>query len=251
MSLPVVKVNKYNQEIKELGKTIKYRPFLQGEHKILLTAIEFKDESALVNALIDIVKACTFDELDMDKLPMHLVDYIFLKIYTKSVGAKTPTVYHCTHLTNKGEEGKVNLQPCNSKFNMHINLEDAELFYPEGYEAKKIIMVDDAVGIKLRAPSFEDYRKIDLEGSFVDITDQFVLSCIESVFDAETVRVPGVDFTPAEMIAWMDKLESHVADDIGTFFQDLPYLGLTVNVKCPECGNKEVIELKGLEDFFV
>jgi len=253
MSLPVVKVSKYNLEIPELGRTIKYRPFLTGEHKILLTAIEFKDEIALINALVDIVDACTFKELDMTKLPMHLVDYIFLKIYTKSVGAKSPAVYQCVNLVNKAPEGsdEEQIEPCNARFNLFLNLDDSEIFYPEGYDAKKTIMVDDEVGIKLRIPSFEDYRNVDFSGTFIDITDQFILACIEYVFDKDSIRRPGEDFTPQEMIKWLEGVESRVIEEIGDFFRDLPYLGLNVDITCPDCGKKEHIELKGLEDFFV
>lgn len=251
MSLPTVSVSKYNLEIPELKKTIKYRPFLAGEHKILLTAIEFKDEDALVNALVDIVDACTFKALDMNKLPMHIVDFLFLKIYTKSVGAKSPAVYQCVNPVNKGDEETPNIEPCGARFNMSLDLEQGQLFYPDGYDAKKIVKVDDTVGIRLRVPSFEDYRKVDLSGSFVEITDQFIVSCIDSVYDADSIKRPGEDFTPEEMVKWLEGVESRVIEEIGDFFRDLPYLGLTVNVTCPECGKKESIELKGLEDFFV
>lgn len=252
MSLPVVNVPKHNLEIPELGRTIKYRPFLAGEHKVLLSAIEFKDEGALINALVDIVDACTYGALEMDKLPMHIVDFIFLKIYTKSVGAKSPAVYQCVNPVNKAEEGKEEqIELCNSKFNMFLNLEDGQLFYPDGYDKKKIVMVDETTGIKLKVPSFEDYRKVDLEGSFIDITDQFIISCIDSVFDADKIQRLGEDFTSEEMVKWLEGVEGRVIEEIGDFFRDLPYLGLVVNVTCPECGKKEVISLKGLEDFFV
>lgn len=247
MTLPVVSSPKYELLIEELNKKIKYRPFFVKEHKTLLQAIETEDESLLVNSIVDIVKACTFEKVDIDKLPVHLVDYIFLHIYIKSIGARTPAVFTCRAPIEKDGEVK----SCDTSTNIMLPLDKAKISYPEGYQEKKNIQITNDIGIRLRVPTFEDFRAIKLDKSFIDITDQFIFSCIESVYSKDKVQVPGTDFSSEEMVAWIDGLDGSVMEKMSEFFKQLPYLGLTVPVTCHGCGKKEELHLEGLEDFFV
>ena len=58
MSLSFIKVPEYNLTLSNNVK-VKYRPFLIKEEKVLLMAVESKDESEMNNALIKIVQQCT------------------------------------------------------------------------------------------------------------------------------------------------------------------------------------------------
>ena len=56
MALPKLSVPTYELEVPSTGKTIKYRPFLVKEEKILLLAQETEDESQMANAVKTILK---------------------------------------------------------------------------------------------------------------------------------------------------------------------------------------------------
>lgn len=243
--LPKVECIKHNLDLPELGKKIKYRAFTNKEHKLVLEAIEMQDEMVLLNTILDIVDACTFKELDIQKIPTHLVDWIYLQIHIKSTGQVQMAQYTCNNVVD-GEK-------CPGDFQIRLPLETAEIVYPKAYNESKVIMLDTKknIGIKLKSPNFEELKKVDLSKDVMNITDHFIMTCIDSVFSQDQVLVPGADFTVDEAIEWFNELDGDSLRKISKFFKDMPYIGLSVPVTCPICKRKEIIELKGLQDFFV
>ena len=61
MSLSFIKVPEYDLTLSN-NNTVKYRPFLIKEEKILLMAVESKDEAEMNNALVNIVQSCTLSK---------------------------------------------------------------------------------------------------------------------------------------------------------------------------------------------
>ena len=110
MALPKISTPKYELTIPSTGKSIEYRPYLVREEKLLMIALESADEMQMVSAIKQIVAACTFDVVDVNRLAMFDVEYIFAKLRAKSVG----------------ETAKVSLDcdKCEAKNNVTINIED-------------------------------------------------------------------------------------------------------------------------------
>ena len=86
MALPKLTTPEYTLVVPSTGKEIKYRPFLVKEEKVLLIAMEGEDEKQINNAVMNLVKECTFGAICNLKTPVFDVEYIFLKIRSKSVG---------------------------------------------------------------------------------------------------------------------------------------------------------------------
>ena len=86
MALPIVETPRYECTLASQDMQVQYRPFLVKEEKILLVAMESKDNNEIINATKQVIKACTFDKLDVDKLPMFDIEYLLLQIRSKSVG---------------------------------------------------------------------------------------------------------------------------------------------------------------------
>jgi hypothetical protein len=86
MALPKLNTPTYELEVPSTDEKIKYRPFLVKEEKILLMAMESKDNAQIINAVKDIVSSCTFEKLNVATMPMFDMEYIFLNIRAKSVG---------------------------------------------------------------------------------------------------------------------------------------------------------------------
>lgn len=246
-NLPKVEAVRYSIFIEELNKKIDYRPFTVKEHKLILEAAEKNDMVILSNVVSDVVEACTFKKLDMKTLPMHLVDFLYLQIHMKSVGVTNAAQYNCGHYI-QDDEG---VRPCGARFPVNIPLDRAVIKYPENFEKRRLVMVNDTVGIKLRVPTFEEYQSIDPNSDTLSIADQFIYGCIEMIFDGEKTYQPAVDFTKQELTDWLDNLDGRVVEKIGEFFNELPYLYLELPITCPNCKNTEVIKLRGIEDFFV
>src|SRR5210317_218245 len=85
MSLSFLRVPEYDLTLSN-NVNIKYRPFLIKEEKILLMAVESRDEGEMNNALIKIVQNCTLSKIDVTKLPVYDFEYLWLNIRGKSVG---------------------------------------------------------------------------------------------------------------------------------------------------------------------
>ena len=66
---------------------VKFRPFqVKREKKFYLQALESQNQKQTIQALKDIIKVCTFGQLNVDELPTFDLEYVFLQIRSKSVG---------------------------------------------------------------------------------------------------------------------------------------------------------------------
>ena len=86
MALPIIETPRYELTLPSSDVQVQFRPFIVKEEKILLIAMETKDNNEIVNATKDILKACTYEALDIDSLPMFDIEYLLLQIRSKSVG---------------------------------------------------------------------------------------------------------------------------------------------------------------------
>ena len=117
MALPQLNTATYELKLPSTGKTIKYRPFLVKEQKILMLAQESEDDKQIERAFADIISSCTFEKLSPYKMPIFDIEYIFLKLRGKSVGDKITLNILCPD----DEETRVDV---------NINLKDVEVKNP-------------------------------------------------------------------------------------------------------------------------
>ena len=80
MALPRIDTPTYQIKLPSTGQTINYRPFLVKEQKIIMMAQETEDEEQMLRAMSDLVTSCTFNQVDVNNLPMYDVEYLFLRI---------------------------------------------------------------------------------------------------------------------------------------------------------------------------
>ena len=80
MALPKLATATYELQLPSTAETVKYRPFLVKEQKVLMMASESKDNKQITEAVRNIVTNCTFGKLDVDKLPLFDIEYIFIKL---------------------------------------------------------------------------------------------------------------------------------------------------------------------------
>ena len=58
MPLPSIETPTYELKLPSSNKKIKYRPFLVKEEKILIIALDSKDQMQITNAVTDVLKKC-------------------------------------------------------------------------------------------------------------------------------------------------------------------------------------------------
>lgn len=243
MPLPKIETPKYDTKLPLSGTKVKYRPYLVREHKVLLQAIEMGDSTQVTNAVEDILKACTFEELDIYDLPVADVEFMVLKIREKSVGEVIDMVYKCNNEVEEDNQTK----PCNTKIPIQVNIGGLGVDVPE---VKNKIMLTDKIGVTLRHVKYGAWKAASELENQVDREDALILACIESVFDEDQVYSRN-DFTDDELSVFLGGLENTDFDEIREYAKKVPIISMDVPVGCGKCKYKEVITLRGLKDFLV
>ena len=137
MALPKIDTPTYELKLPVSKKKVKFRPFLVKEQKNLLMAMESQDTSEVQLAIKDILNNCILTEkIDIDKLPIVDVEYLFIHLRAKSVGEIVESKYRCTNVVEGKEcggtmENKLNL--------LNIKVEMDEDISPE-------IKLDEKIG---------------------------------------------------------------------------------------------------------
>ena len=89
MPLPKIATPTYELVLPSTGKTIKYRPFLVKEEKILILALESQSTKEITNAIKQVLKDCIITKgIKVEELPTFDIEYIFLNVRGKSVGVE-------------------------------------------------------------------------------------------------------------------------------------------------------------------
>ena len=233
MPLPTVSVPKYPITIPSSKKKTVFRPFLMKEQKILFMALESKDEKQMLGAMCDIVKNCIDGVDDPTALPLFDLEYLFLKVRSKSVGEVV--------------EAKAKCPGCSKTNDISINLDTVEVQFPKEHSNK--IMLSDKMGVIMRYPTIYDAAQ-NIESMNAAAMIQFICDSVELVFD-ENMTYSRKDFTNEELIKFIDSLDAKQFESIANFYKDLPHLHKEVHNTCPLCGHEYDISFKGLQDFFI
>ena len=86
MPLPTIETPTYELKLPSSNKKVKYRPFLVKEEKILIIALESKNQNEITNAVTDVLKKCILTKgVDVDNLPTFDIEFLFLNIRSKSI----------------------------------------------------------------------------------------------------------------------------------------------------------------------
>ena len=96
MALPKITTSQHELQLPSTGKTIKYRPFLVKEEKILIIALESKDPKQITNAVKQVLKECVITRgVKIEELSSFDIEYLFLNVRGKSVGETIDLIVTC------------------------------------------------------------------------------------------------------------------------------------------------------------
>ena len=237
MALPKLNVPVYEAILPSTEKVIKYRPFLVKEEKLLLTAQE-SGEDAVLPAVKQILKNCVQGELDVDRMPIFDIEYLFLRLRAKSIGEEVTLglkPWGCPQ--NNGEL-------CKYTTEVAINLEEIECKKDKKHSSK--IMLDDKIGIMMKYP---DISQIGIEGSETEMGMKVIKSCINMIFTEEETHERD-SFTDKELDEFIDSLNSKQMENINNFFETMPTIKYTAKYTCKTCDEEKETTIQGLQSFF-
>ena len=236
MALPKLNTPTYELEVPSTDEKIKYRPFLVKEEKILMIAMESKDNAQIVNAVKDIVSACTFDKIDISSMPMFDVEYIFLNIRAKSVGEVSKLRVLCPD----DKKTYTNIDVDLTKVNVEIG---------EGH-TNKIELTDDT-GMIMTYPTIDSFTETGITTVSAENMIELIGSCVLQIYENKGEKVyQGKDQTKKELTEFIESMNTAQFKKVQKFFDTMPKLKHTVKVKNPKTKKSSDVTLNGLNDFF-
>lgn len=237
MSLPKPPVPSYELVVPSTGKTIKYRPFLVKEEKILLIALESQDEKQIKNAVLDILKGCILTRgIKPEELAIFDIEYIFLKIRSKSVGEVVAMKVTC-------------LDDNKTVVNYNLNLEEVEVQKPEGHSNK--IDLGGGMGLAMKYPGINQFVSTQMVGKDLS-TEEVFETIVDSVHQIYTEdEVYEAKTTPRkEVVEFVEGLTSKQFESIQEFFSTMPKLQHNFKVLNPNTNEESEYSIEGLVNFF-
>jgi hypothetical protein len=233
MALPIQTAPTYTCTLPSTGETVKYRPFLVKEQKFLLLAKDGNPDE-IVQSVINLIKATTFDKIDVESLTMFDLEYLFVKIRSKSVGETQQVKLMCSN------------NECKYATDVAINLDEVEV--GEIPDINKTFMLTDDVGVELKFPS--GIKMASVEGQ--EIQSQYetlLINCIDKIFDSENVY-NAADFSEEEIKDFVENLTLAQTEQFQSFFESIPSVHKEAQWTCESCGTENSLTLRGLNSFF-
>ena len=238
MPLPKITTPTYELELPSTGQTVKYRPFLVKEEKVLVIALESEDNKQITTAIKAVLKSCVQTKgIKVEALPTFDIEYLFLNIRGKSVGETIEVNITCP------DDGKTTVP-------MTIELDDIQIQRTEGHTNK--IKIDSNIMMELKYPSLDEFIKNNFDFNDKNAMEQsfdLIASCIDKIYTEDEVWV-AADCTKKEMREFLESMNSTQFKDIEKFFDTMPKLSHTINVKNPETKVESEVVLEGLSSFF-
>ena len=217
------------------GRVVNYRPILVKEEKVLLIATETGNQDSIVNAIKDIIAACT-DIKDVVALPTFDIEFVFLQIRTKSVGESVDVGVTCPDDNETQVEVK-------------IPLDSIKVKKTKGHSRE--IKISDEILITMDYPSLDTFVKANFvnDGQDVDQIFEMAASCVKSVTTPEEVH-DCKNMPHKEVLEFLDSMSSAQFKDVQQFFETMPKLTHTLKVTNPNTKVESEVTLEGLASFF-
>jgi hypothetical protein len=220
------------------GKTIKFRPFLVKEEKLLVLALESDDTKEITNAIKAVLKDCIQTRgIKVETLPTFDIEYLFLNIRGKSVGEDIEVSVLCP------DDGETYAE-------VQISIDDIKVTKDKNHSNQ--IKVDDNLMMEMKYPSLDQFVKSNFEfsdGNQVDQSFELIASCIDKVYSSDEAWTTD-DFTKKEVMEFLEQMNSAQFKEIESFFATMPKLSHEVQVVNPKTKKKNKVTLEGLASFF-
>ena len=240
MALPKIDAPVYELDLPLSKKHIRFRPFLVKEQRNLLMAMESDNKDTIEKNIKQVLNNCTITEnVDIDKLPIIDVEFYFLNIRARSVGELVTNRYRCENMVEDKECGNT----METQFNvLEVKVETEP-------DVSDTIQLTNTVSIKLNYPIYSTVEKINKMDNPTDMAFEMILNSIDYVFDGEQYYY-AKETPRKELVEFIDSLNQDQFGKIEEFFEKLPKMRKTLDIKCSKCGFEHHIVAEGLEDFF-
>ena len=238
MPLPKIATPTYELELPSTGESVKYRPFLVKEEKLLVIALESEDTKQITTAIKAVLKNCVLTKgIKVENLPTFDIEYLFLNIRGKSVGEEVEVNIICP------DDGVTQVP-------VTIDLDDIEVQKSEDHQTQ--IKLDANLMMELKYPSLEQFIKNNFDFNEKNAMDQsfdLISTCIDKVYTEDEVWSTA-DCTKKEVKEFLESMNSSQFQSIEQFFSTMPKLSHTIKVTNPVTEVESEVVIEGLASFF-
>lgn len=234
MALPKLQYPTFELEVPSTKKTYKFRPFLVSEEKILLLAQESGDLKEIILALKQVIgNCCTDPEFDADSLATFDIEWLFLKLRSRSVSNKAKVYL----LDN--EDGK--------EYNFEVDLEKVGMTMTPGHDP--VIKLTDDISVLLKYPTTHMIDHIAVMSTETKAFFEVMKHCIDYVVTGNE-KIKFADNEEAEQDQFVQSIDVVSFTKITKFFETMPRMHYEIDYK-NSLGHDRKAVLKNLNDFFI
>ena len=234
MALPKIKTPEFILEVPSTLEEITYRPFLVGEEKVLLMALESEDAKQTYNAVMRLVHSCTNGLVGNPHDPIFDIEFAFLKIRGKSVAETIELNILCP-------DDKSTRVP------VSLNTDDIECMVDSDHSNE--VQLNDEFKIKMRYPTIQDTLAVQNINSDTESAFYIIKNCIDSIEVGDEVY-NRVDISGKELDEFFDSMTNDMFAKMQAFFESMPKLRHELEVTNPNTQVTSTVLLEGLADFF-
>lgn len=231
----LVSLPTYTTTIPSTGKKVSFRPFVVKEEKILLIALESKNDEQILNAIKTVLSSCFNEKLNIDEMPYFDIEYLFIQLRMKSMGEVAEIVIKDP---DTGERFETEMKLENIKI---LNLiEDKKNFD---------IKLNDSLGIMMKYPSLKEFYELtDEKISKTELIFNFLAKSIDKIYTKEQV-IETKEKPLQEIKSFLDNLPKDMFAKVATFFNNMPIVVYDEEYTTPN-GKKIKIFVKDFRNFF-
>lgn len=231
--LPKIEHPIFKIKVPSTQKNHSFRPFLVKEEKVLLMAKESANPSDIFTAIKQVVTNCSLDKnLDIDKLTIFDLEYLFLKIRAFSIDNIIKIAYR------DSDDGNV--------YDFQVDLNEVEIKFPEN--KIETIKISENAGLMMRYPSASLYE----DKEFLNIQDnhyfELILRCVDKIYVGEEIYEVK-DISRKELEDFIENLNVNVFKQVNDYLINCPRLSHTIKYTNKN-GKEREIFLNSLNDFF-
>lgn len=225
----------YDVTIPSSGKTVRHRPYLVKEEKVLLTAIESKDKATTLKAIADTVLSCIKEDVDPNSLTLYDVEYLFAKIRAKSVGEKADIRLKC--------------RKCEHSNDVQVDIDNLQI---EDKPQKVKVDITDDIAVEMVQPSYLKMLSNDIIVNAKQRHERLIEVILESMTTMYTPdsRINLKEEPKEELIEFIESLNEQQFNKVKEFVDDAPKITYEIDFQCVSCNHENHISIEDEKDFF-
>lgn len=240
MELPKIDLPIYELKLPSDGRTVRVRPFLVKEEKLLLIAVESQDQSTIIQTTKQIINNCLIDnDVNVEKLPFFDVDYLFIALRAKSVGETVSVNFICNMYTEGAK--------CGTMFPVDIDISKCEVIKKDGIS--NVVKITDKVALKMRYPGYEVMKRFnESEDSFTKKI-KIMAASIDQIVEGDRV-MSYKDFSREQLEQYIETFTEEQYKKLEEYVDNFPSFVILAEGTCPKCKFEHKLRYSDFTSFF-